>query len=296
MPRKITSGRVGRSILGSIVSDENTLQSVVANSNLTLEPNGTGFVVTTNDLVVNGATDSVSGAIRLNDNDGLGAIALKAPGTVSGTKVFTMPDDYPTVNGRVLSSTVSGTLSWSAISVSVADQIASTSTFYPSLITTTSGSADTLNTSSSKLSFVPSSGTLTASNFSGNLTGNVTSSNVDINGGSIDGTTIGANSEAAGTFSSITETSSIEYKQNINPITNALDTILSLNGVTYDRKDLSEINEAGLIAEEVEKILPNLVKHKGGRPDSLHYTKLSAYLIEAVKILKKEIDELKGIK
>lgn len=93
----------------------------------------------------------------------------------------------------------------------------------------------------------------------------------------------------------ISETSSITLKENINPISNALDSVLSLNGVTYDRKDGIYKNEAGLIAEDVFKILPNLVTlNKEGNPDGINYTKLTAYLIEAVKQLKTEIDILKS--
>jgi hypothetical protein len=95
----------------------------------------------------------------------------------------------------------------------------------------------------------------------------------------------------------IVETSSITLKENINSISNGLGSVLSLNGVTYDRKDGSYKNEAGLIAEDVYKVLPNLVTlDKGGNPEGINYTKLTAYLIEAVKELKKEIELLKGSK
>jgi hypothetical protein len=98
----------------------------------------------------------------------------------------------------------------------------------------------------------------------------------------------------AGTF---TESSSIALKENINPITNALDTVMQLVGVTYDRKNGSATNEAGLIAEDVDKILPNLVKHReDGSAEGIQYTKLTAYLVEAIKTLKAEIDQLKGNK
>ena len=94
--------------------------------------------------------------------------------------------------------------------------------------------------------------------------------------------------------SSLTETSSIDLKENINPILNALDLILKLDGVTYDRRDGSHKNEAGLIAEHVNNILPNLVKKNAeGKPESIMYSKLTAYLVEAVKSLKSEIEELK---
>jgi len=102
------------------------------------------------------------------------------------------------------------------------------------------------------------------------------------------------NLSIAGTF---TESSSIVLKENVNPIINALDAVMQLVGVTYDRKNGSSKNEAGLIAEDVDKILPNLVSHKeDGSAEGIHYTKLTAYLIEAVKALKAEIDELKGTK
>jgi hypothetical protein len=97
------------------------------------------------------------------------------------------------------------------------------------------------------------------------------------------------------TATTIVETSSIALKENISPIDNALDSILSLTGVTYDRKDNNTKNEAGMIAEDVYKVLPNLVSlDKSGNPDGINYTKLTAYLVEAVKQLKAELDSLKG--
>lgn len=95
----------------------------------------------------------------------------------------------------------------------------------------------------------------------------------------------------------ITETSSIALKENINPIENALDSIIQLLGVTYDRKDGSTKNEAGLIAEDVNCVIPSVVaKDASGKPVGINYSRLSAYLIEAVKSLKQEIDVLKGSK
>lgn len=92
----------------------------------------------------------------------------------------------------------------------------------------------------------------------------------------------------------ITETSSIALKENINPINNALDSILQLVGVTYDRKDGSVKNEAGLIAEDVNRVIPNLVtKDKDGKVVGINYSRLSAYLIEAVKTLSSELDSVK---
>lgn len=96
------------------------------------------------------------------------------------------------------------------------------------------------------------------------------------------------------TCTQIVETSTIAVKENVNPISNALEDILKLTGVTYDRKDKSSVNEPGLIAEEVDKILPNLVtKDTNGNPNGIQYTKLVAYLIEAIKDQQQQIDDLK---
>jgi hypothetical protein len=111
------------------------------------------------------------------------------------------------------------------------------------------------------------------------------------------GFSAGAITAVSLTAGTISETSSIALKENINPISNALPSLLSLNGVTYDRKDGTTKNEAGLIAEDVFKVLPNLVTlNKEGNPEGINYTKLTAYLIEAVKELKNELDSLKGTK
>ena len=97
------------------------------------------------------------------------------------------------------------------------------------------------------------------------------------------------------TCQSLTETSSIAYKENVNPIDGALDKLIQLTGVTYDRINGKNKNEAGLIAEEVYPVIPNVVsKNEDGSPDGINYSKLTAYLIEAVKTLKQEVDQLKA--
>jgi hypothetical protein len=96
------------------------------------------------------------------------------------------------------------------------------------------------------------------------------------------------------TATDIVETSSIVFKENINPIENALELIMQLAGVTYDRKDSKE-HEAGLIAEQVYKIIPDLVSlDTNGNPYGIKYTKLTAYLLESIKTLKQDIEKLKG--
>jgi hypothetical protein len=98
------------------------------------------------------------------------------------------------------------------------------------------------------------------------------------------------------TCATLVETSSIAFKENVQPLTNALDVVMQLMGVTYDRKD-NKRHEAGLIAEEVFKFAPELVSlDANGKPYGIQYTKLGAYLVESIKTLKEEINLLKGIK
>jgi len=94
---------------------------------------------------------------------------------------------------------------------------------------------------------------------------------------------------------SLTETSALMYKTNITPIAGALETVLKLVGYNYDRIDNGR-RESGLIAEEVDQHIPQVVTYKDGRPDGIQYTKLIGYLVESIKELKNEIDILKGKK
>lgn len=293
--RKITTGVQGGPVLGTFTARENNLQTIENNIDIVLDPNGTGIVRSTAHTQLNAESE-----LRLADADSAQYVGMKAPATVSASYTLTLPNAAPAANNYVLTANTNGSMAFAPVSISASNQTTDSGTYYVGIMDdadANDGSINGMSYSSTKLSFVPSSGTLSCTNVStGNVTatGTSTLATVDINGGNLDGTTIGSAAAAAGTFTSltatsITETSSIAYKENVSPITNALDSILQLAGVTYDRKDGSAINEAGLIKEEVEKVLPNVVKG-----DGINYTKLSAYLIEAVKELTAEINDLKS--
>ena len=95
----------------------------------------------------------------------------------------------------------------------------------------------------------------------------------------------------------ITETSMREMKTNIEPIKNILPAVLQMQGVTFDWKNEENggKNSYGLIAEDVDKILPNLVSHDlDGKAKGIQYTKMTAVLLEAIKEQQVQIDELKA--
>ena len=97
---------------------------------------------------------------------------------------------------------------------------------------------------------------------------------------------------------STTISSDRRLKENIEVIPNALDKVQALNGVSFDWKKTGE-KSAGVIAQEVQEVLPEAVKEvipvKGGDSHlTVNYHALTSILIESIKELKAEIEELKG--
>jgi len=97
---------------------------------------------------------------------------------------------------------------------------------------------------------------------------------------------------------SSTTASDRRLKENIEVIPNALDKVQALNGVSFDWKKTGE-KSAGVIAQEVQEVLPEAIKEvtpvKGGDSYlSVNYNALTSILIEAIKELKAEVEELKG--
>jgi len=96
-------------------------------------------------------------------------------------------------------------------------------------------------------------------------------------------------------------TSDKNLKQNIVNIDNSLDKVSKLNGVYYNwtkealekNKHLVDEKEVGVIAQDVEAVLPELVATREDGSKAVRYERLCAVLIESVKELKKEIEELK---
>lgn len=84
--------------------------------------------------------------------------------------------------------------------------------------------------------------------------------------------------------------SDIKLKENVSVIDNPLDKIIRLEGVNFQWKETGK-KSLGVIAQEVEKILPELVS--GDDNKSVNYNGLVGLLIECVKQQQAEIEELK---
>jgi hypothetical protein len=104
------------------------------------------------------------------------------------------------------------------------------------------------------------------------------------------------------TIGNVTAYSDRAVKTNFEVIPNALEKVKSISGYTYDRTDfvvdeetgeMPDTRQAGVIAQEVEKILPEVVCGEEGNK-GVAYGNMVALLIEAIKELSAEVDALKA--
>ena len=153
------------------------------------------------------------------------------------------------------------------------------------------------------------------------------SDGIDVNGkvdasGSIEGvgatitgstelTSLGVGTAASGTTGEIRATneitayyaSDIALKENITTIDNALDIVNSLQGVKFDWKDeyiksrggedgyFVRKHDTGIIAQDIEKVLPEIVAQRADGYKGVKYEKLMGLVIQAIKELSKKMDE-----
>ena len=95
-------------------------------------------------------------------------------------------------------------------------------------------------------------------------------------------------------------TSDSRLKDNITNIPDAVSKVLAMNGVTYTWKpELESVhgftgNDLGLIAQEVEAVLPLAVRERWDGYKAVRYDKVIAVLVEAIKELNARIEALEG--
>jgi hypothetical protein len=138
--------------------------------------------------------------------------------------------------------------------ITITDETSANASYYPMLSVGTSN-GNSANVSSTKLTFNPSTGLLTTTDYN--------------------------------------SSSDMTLKQDITPIQNPLDIISQLTGFGFTWKD-SKQKAYGLSAQEVEKVIPEIVKDRPDGTKGINYMNLTAFLIEAIKDLKQEIQELKS--
>jgi trimeric autotransporter adhesin len=151
--------------------------------------------------------------------------------------------------------------------------------------------------------------------------GRIDSTSIVVSSG-IQTASLGVGTAASGTTGEIRATNQItsyysdeRLKEDIQEISGALEKVILLRGVTYKPNAIAEKlgykkqNEVGVIAQDVEKVLPEAVKpapfdimlfedteisRSGQHYKTVQYEKLVPLLIEAIKELNKEVQQLKG--
>lgn len=138
----------------------------------------------------------------------------------------------------------------------IIDDNSNTDTFYLTFVPTTSGIPNDVYVSSTKLYYVPSTGQISATNFN--------------------------------------SLSDVNKKNNIITLENALESVMNLRGVSFTWKDSHE-KAIGVIAQEIEQVVPEVVSTNEHGEKSVSYGNIVGLLIQAIKELKKEINDLKDI-
>lgn len=159
-------------------------------------------------------------------------------------------------SGQVLKSNGTSAPTWidqSALNVgsTISDDLSTDNSFYLIFTTTTSGKLTSASISSSKLYFNPNTGILNVTN--------------------------------------LNSLSDVNLKTNITPIVDAISIIKQINAVEFDWKDTGK-HSSGVIAQQLETILPFLVDTNTKGEKSVNYNGLIGYLISAVSELSNQLN------
>jgi hypothetical protein len=89
------------------------------------------------------------------------------------------------------------------------------------------------------------------------------------------------------------QSSSIDYKTNVQTVEDPVEMVKRLRGVTFNWKETGDAS-MGLIAEEVAQVVPEVVSwdESGQQPSGVNYSSLVAVLVEASKVQQQKIEKL----
>ncbi len=166
--------------------------------------------------------------------------------------------------------------------------ITTNGTYYPVIVSGVGNVDPYISITSNYFSVNPSSGTLTTNQL--NVVGATTVSSLIASQVNVSGVC---------TALDFNSTSDKILKDNIQRISNSIEKILQINGVTFDWKDTHQ-SSAGVIAQDVEKVFPEVVKTSDHK--TVNYNGLIGLMVEAIKeqqeqinTLTKRIEELEGL-
>lgn len=228
---------------GILSVDKSVVGSAVTIDNSGLNVTG---ITTLSNVVVGGATTEliVEGDARITGILTIGTTSITLDGSNNNVTVGTAVTIIGST-GTVQATTFVGDGSGlSGAGATLDDDVTTNSDMYPVFSSATTGSLSTAKVSSTKLTYNPSTGKLTST---------IVNSSSDEN-----------------------------LKKDITTIENALDKVKQLRGVDFTWKE-TEQKGKGVIAQELQKVFPELVSEETDGNLSVNYTGLIAVLIEAIK-------------
>jgi hypothetical protein len=310
-----------------------TASSVVipTRATYTMTSDGVGYIISNNEggpqiatTLTTSGTLTAQAAVTMTATDFNVTLSPAGTGNVtispSGTGTVTMsPNTAGNINNVNVGASTRGTGAFTSLAANA--QV----TFSAGTASSTTGNGTVVVTGGMGVS-----GTINASAFAGPLTGNVTG-NVTGSSGSCTGTSVNATNiattgavSAAGTYfpvfvasngssnqgaqttsafnfnpsngtltaTIVTASSDARLKENVKPITGALALVNKLEGVLFNRIGQTR-EEIGVIAQQVEAVVPQLVFTDEEGMKSVAYANTVALLIEAIKEQQVQIEELK---
>jgi len=299
----------GVSTIASLSVTGSTFDTLVVNNFSTLN----GITTLTNARVTNLNVTGVSTFSSVNTGNiniagivtGLNVSGVSTLGTVKiSSGIITATSGIVTYfgDGQYLTGlaanptlqTVLNTGNTSTIGMSISGIITASSGFSGN-ISGTAGTITTLNSTSGTITNISgTAGTITTLNSTSGTITNISGTNLNYSGiGTITNLSgVAINITGIATAQDFDALSDENYKENVITVNNALNKVEQLRGVSFDWKENGR-SSYGVIAQELQKVLPELVH--GDNPKTVNYNGIIGVLIEAIKELKKEVEEFKNL-
>ena len=211
--------------------------------------------VTTHTASLFGTQASFTGVVTASNGTLISGIGISTEGSIVGTGITLIDFRGPGVS--TITTPVAGittvNIAGGGGGLTVSDDTTTNATRYVVFDDVTTGTITNINVSSTKLQFNPSAGNLSATQF--------------------------------------TSLSDVTQKTNIQPIENSIELTKQLQGVRFNWIDNNKPS-LGLIAQEVEKVLPELVEVGDDDLKRVNYSNMIGLLIEAIKEQQVRIEEL----
>ena len=221
----------------------------------------TGLATTAGTLAQFGATTSAQLLGVISDETGSGALVFATSPTLVTPALGTPASGtltnctFPTLNQNTTGSAASATTATNATNTAITNDTATNASFFPTFVSANTGNLPQ-TVSSTKLFFNPSTGLLTSTDYN--------------------------------------SSSDKRLKKNIKTVDNALDKVMALRGVSFDWKEGGS-KAIGLIAQEVEKVIPEIVSKDDNGYLGIKYNNLIGVLVEAIKEQQEQINTLKKL-